>query len=135
MAGRWPSDIRSQPAFHGRGRGFPHPTEPSSRDAGDPVAAPANGRDGMLLSERDDVLGLVGEDGLDALETAMLGLEQIAPEVASITALTALYTARAWEFLVQNRAGEQRWHLSLEHLTASLRVRPIASPGLPEPTR
>ncbi|MEW6581164.1 MAG: hypothetical protein AB1416_00175 [Actinomycetota bacterium] len=86
----------------------------------------------MRLCQRGAVLDLVGEDGLDALETAMLGLARIAPEVKSVKALTALYTARAWEFLVQDRASEtRRWHLSLEHLTASLRVRPVPSP---EPT-
>jgi hypothetical protein len=87
----------------------------------------------MRLCQRAVVLGLVGEDGLDALETAMLGLAQVAPEVKSVKALTALYTARAWEFLVQDRASEdRRWHLSLEHLTASLKVRCV---GSPEPTR
>lgn len=87
----------------------------------------------MRLCQRGVVLGLVGEDGLDALETAMLGLAQVAPEVKSVKALTALYTARAWEFLVQDRSAEdRRWHLSLEHLTASLRVRAVPSP---EPTR
>jgi len=89
----------------------------------------------MRLCQRAVVLGMVGEDGLDALETAMLGLARIAPDVKSVRALTALYTARAWEFLVQERASEKRWHLSLEHVTASLKVRPVTSPGLPEPLR
>lgn len=89
----------------------------------------------MRLCQRPAVLGMLGEDGLDALETAMLGLAQVAPEVKSVKALTALYTARAWEFLVQERSGEARWHLSLEHLTASLKVRPVATPGITEPQR
>jgi len=86
----------------------------------------------MRLCQRKVVLELVGEDGLDALETAMLGLARVAPAVRSVRPLTALYTARAWEFLVQERAGEGRWHLSLEHVGAILKVRQVPSP---EPTR
>jgi hypothetical protein len=89
----------------------------------------------MRLCQRPAVLEMLGEDGLDALETAMLGLAQVAPTVKSVKAVTALYTARAWEFLVQERTGDDRWHLSLEHLTASLKVRPVETPGMPEPQR
>lgn len=86
----------------------------------------------MRLCQRRNVQDLIGDDGLDALETSLLGLDRIAPDVKSVTSLTALYTARAWEFLVQDRASERRWHLSLEHLSATLKVRAVASP---EPTR
>ena len=81
----------------------------------------------MLLAHEEAIADLVGEDGLDALQTAALGLERVAPGVRAVQALTAMYTARAWEFLVQDTADGGRWHLSLGHEDAALRIRAVGA--------